>query len=45
MPAHIAWRLKIRYGELPRLASVTADADSTMTRPSITNTATTPAIA
>ena len=40
-PAHMACLLKIRYGECPRLASVTADADSTITRPSITNTATT----
>ena len=45
MPAHIACRLKTRYGELPRLASVTAEAESTMTSPSMTNTATTPAIA
>ena len=44
-PAHIACLPKIRYGECPRLASVTADADSTITRPSITNTPTTAAMA
>ena len=39
MAAHIACLAKTRYGECPRLASVTADADSTITRPSITSTA------
>ena len=41
MPAHVTWRLKMWYGLLPFAASTAADADSTITRPSITNTATT----
>ena len=36
-PAHISWRLKMLYGLRPFAASVCADADSTITRPSITN--------
>ena len=41
MPAHVTWRLKMWYGLLPLAASTDADAESTITRPSMTNTATT----
>ena len=43
-PAHISCREKIRYGELPLPTSVAADDESTITRPSMTNTATTTTI-
>ena len=39
--AHALCRLNRRYGLLPRFDSVAADADSTITSPSITNRATT----
>ena len=39
--AHVTWRLKTWYGLLPFADSTADDADSTITRPSITNTATT----
>jgi len=43
-PAHIACFENTAYGELPTLACVTAEAESTMTRPKTTNTRTTLAI-
>ena len=39
--AHVAWRVKMWYGLRPFAASTPADADSTMTSPSRTNSATT----
>ena len=39
--AHVTWRLKMWYGLLPLAASTADDADSTITRPSMTNRATT----
>ena len=44
MPAHISWRLKMKYGLLPRCAWVWAVADSTITRPSMTKAVTTTAM-
>ena len=41
--AHIAWRLNMSYG-LALAAATCDDADSTITRPSMTNIATTTAI-
>ena len=41
IPAHVTWRLKMWNGLLPLDDSTAADADSTITSPSITNTATT----
>ena len=43
MTAHTTWRLKTWYGLRPRDASVAAEADSTITSPSMTNSETTTA--